>query len=195
MRLTMSKFFWSLAFTLAVVCTAAASTGDAETALRGAVDEVLAVTQTSKGGVAMANKLEPILLRRVCFESMTRRAVGPGWRQFTPGQREEATRLFTKLIIRTYSDKFTPGEQPDIKYLKPSSPGAGKAEIPTSVVYKGSRYTVTYRLEDRGKWLITDILAEGVSLVANYRAQFDALVKKGGAVAVIDSLKQSVGRT
>lgn len=173
----------------------AASTGDAETALRGAVDEVLAVTEKSKGGPAMANKLEPILVRRVCFESMTRRAVGPGWRQFTPAQREEATRLFTKLIIRTYSDKFTPGQQPDIKYLKSSSPGAGKAEIPTSVIYKGSRYTVTYRLEDRGKWLITDILAEGVSLVANYRAQFDALVKKGGAVAVIDSLKQSVGRT
>ncbi len=191
----MIKLLSILGCALFAASAMAASTGDAETALRGAVDEVLAVTEKSKGGPAMANKLEPILVRRVCFESMTRRAVGPGWRQFTPAQREEATRLFTKLIIRTYSDKFTPGQQPDIKYLKSSSPGAGKAEIPTSVIYKGSRYTVTYRLEDRGKWLITDILAEGVSLVANYRAQFDALVKKGGAVAVIDSLKQSVGRT
>jgi phospholipid transport system substrate-binding protein len=50
-------------------------------------------------------------------------------------------------------------------------------------------------MEDRGKWMVTDILAEGVSLVANYRAQFDALVKKGGAGAVIASLKQSVERT
>ena len=191
----MTKILFPLACAILTASALGAATGDAETALRGAVDEVLAVTEKSKGGSAMANKLEPILVRRVCFESMTRRAVGPGWRQFTPAQREEATRLFTKLIIRTYSDKFTPGEQPDIKYLKASSPGAGKAEIPTSVVYKGSRYTVTYRLEDRGKWLITDILAEGVSLVANYRAQFDVLVKKGGAVAVIDSLKQSVGRT
>ena len=191
----MTKILFPLACAILTASALGAATGDAETALRGAVDEVLAVTEKSKGGPAMANKLEPILVRRVCFESMTRRAVGPGWRQFTPAQREEATRLFTKLIIRTYSDKFTPGEQPDIKYLKASSPGAGKAEIPTSVVYKGSRYTVTYRLEDRGKWLITDILAEGVSLVANYRAQFDVLVKKGGAVAVIDSLKQSVGRT
>jgi phospholipid transport system substrate-binding protein len=173
----------------------AGSTADAQTALRTAVDDVLAVTEKSKGGAAMANKLEPILRSRVCFESMTRRAVGPGWRQFTPAQRDEATRLFTKLIIRTYSDKFTPGEQPDVKLLQATSPAAGKVEIPTSVIYKGSRYTVTYRLEDRGKWLITDILAEGVSLVANYRAQFDELVKKGGAVAVIDSLRQSVGRT
>jgi phospholipid transport system substrate-binding protein len=185
----------TMAVLLAVLEASAASTGDAENALRSAVDEVLSVTQKSKGGRAMADQLQPVLIRHVCFESMTRRAVGPGWRQFTPAQQAEATKLFTKLIIRSYSEKFTPGQQPDIKYLKATSPGAGKVEIPTSTVYKGSRYTITYRLENRGKWLVTDILAEGVSFVANYRAQFDELVKKGGAVAVLDSLKQSVSRT
>ena len=182
-----------LASALAVVTRA--SNEDAETALRAAVDQVLTVAQKAKGGSSMADQITPVLLRHVCFESMTRRAVGPGWRQFTPEQKAEATKLFTKLIIRSYSEKFTPGEQPDTKYLKSSSPGAGKVEIPTITVYKGSRYNVTYRMEDRGKWMVTDILAEGVSLVANYRAQFDALVKKGGAGAVIASLKQSVERT
>ena len=182
-----------LASALAVVTRA--SNEDAETALRAAVDQVLTVAQKAKSGSSMADQITPVLLRYVCFESMTRRAVGPGWRQFTPEQKAEATKLFTKLIIRSYSEKFTPGEQPDTKYLKSSSPGAGKVEIPTITVYKGSRYNVTYRMEDRGKWMVTDILAEGVSLVANYRAQFDALVKKGGAVAVIASLKQSVERT
>ena len=182
-----------LASALAVVTRA--SNEDAETALRAAVDQVLTVAQKAKSGSSMADQITPVLLRYVCFELMTRRAVGPGWRQFTPDQKAEATKLFTKLIIRSYSEKFTPGEQPDTKYLKSSSPGAGKVEIPTITVYKGSRYNVTYRMEDRGKWMVTDILAEGVSLVANYRAQFDALVKKGGAVAVIASLKQSVERT
>lgn len=167
----------------------------AESALQSAVNDVLGVTQNSSGGRAMADKLQLILTRHVCFESMTRRAVGPGWRQFNAEQQAEATKLFTKLIIRSYSEKFTPGQQPEIKYLKASSLGAGKVEIPTSTLYKGSRYTITYRMEDRGRWLITDILAEGVSLVANYRAQFDELVKKGGAVAVLDSLKKSVSRT
>ena len=182
-----------LASALAVVTRA--SNEDAETTLRAAVDQVLTVAQKAKSGSSMADQITPVLLRYVCFESMTRRAVGPGWRQFTPDQKAEATKLFTKLIIRSYSEKFTPGEQPDTKFLKSSSPGAGKVEIPTITVYKGSRYNVTYRMEDRGKWMVTDILAEGVSLVANYRAQFDALVKKGGAVAVIASLKQSVERT
>jgi len=180
----------------AVLCAPAfASTEGAETALRAAVGQVLAITEKSKGGPGMADQLQPVLERHVCFESMTRRAVGPGWRQFTPAQQKEATQLFTKIIIRSYSEKFTPGQHPEIKYLRASAPGAGKVEIPTSVVYKGSRYTVTYRLENRGKWLVTDILAEGVSLVANYRAQFDALVKRGGPLAVLDSLKQSAGRS
>jgi phospholipid transport system substrate-binding protein len=191
----MKRAVLTLLLTSALVVLSRASTEDAERALRTTVDQVLAVTNKAKGGRTMAEQLTPILVRHICFESMTRRAVGPGWRQFTPEQKTEATALFTKLIIRSYSEKFTPGEHPEIKYLKATSPGAGKVEIPTTTVYKGNRYNVTYRLEDRGKWLVTDILAEGVSFVANYRAQFDALVKKGGAVAVLESLRQSVART
>jgi len=41
-------------------------------------------------------------------------------------------------------------------------------------------------------WRITDIVIEGVSLIANYRSQFDAQFKKGGAPAVISALSQSV---
>ena len=167
---------------------------DAEATLREGMDEVLAVTEKSQGGRKMADDLEPILVRRICFESMTRRAVGPGWRQFTPAQQQEATKLFTKLIIRSYSNKFTPGEKTEVKYLKGTSPASGKMEIPTTILYKGSRYSIVYRMENRGKWLVTDILAEGVSLIANYRAQFDDLFKKGGVSAVLASLKDSVAR-
>ncbi|MBU3666667.1 MAG: ABC transporter substrate-binding protein [Chthoniobacterales bacterium] len=171
------------------------SIGDAETTLRGYIDEVLAVTKDTKGGRSMADQLQPILERCVNFDAMTRRAVGPGWRQFSAAQQAEATKMFTKLIIRSYSEKFTPGQQPEISFLKPKSPSPDKVEIPTTTIYKGSRYIITYRLENRSKWVVTDILAEGVSLVANYRAQFDELFKKGGAVAVLDSLKASVGNS
>lgn len=172
----------------------AVATDEAEATVRAGLKDVVAVCEKSQGGRAMADKLQPVLEPRVHFESMTRRAVGPGWREFTPEQREEATRLFTKLIIRNYSNKFTPGEEPETKYLKATSPAEGKIEVPTTMLYKGSRYNISYRLEDRGKWLVTDILVEGVSLVANYRAQFDALFKQGGSGAVLESLRESVAR-
>jgi phospholipid transport system substrate-binding protein len=125
---------------------------------------------------------------------MTRRAVGPGWRQFTPSQKNEATKLFTTLIIRTYSSKFTPGQNPEILYKKAATPAPGRVEIPTTLVYQGSKYGVTYRLEETESWKITDVIIEGVSLVANYRTQFDAEFKKGGAEAVISSLTQAVAQ-
>lgn len=184
-----------LTLVLAALSMRDARASDPESSLRAGMDEVLAVAKHSKGGRPMAEKLQPILERRVCFESMTRRAIGPGWRQFSPQQQQEATKLFTKLIIRSYSDKFTPGEEPQINYLKSTSPAPGKVELPTTMLYKGSRYSIVYRMENRGRWLVTDILAEGVSLVANYRAQFDELFKKGGVPAVLDSLKNSVSNT
>lgn len=180
---------------LAAVSFQAFAAGDPESTLREAMQEAVTVANASPGGRALADKLQPLLERRVCFESMTRRAIGPGWREFSPAQQTEATRLFTKLIIRSYSNKFTPGEEPEVKYLKGSSQGPDKIEMPTSMLYKGSRYSIVYRMENRGKWLITDILVEGVSLIANYRAQFNELFKKGGVNAVMDSLKKSVADT
>jgi phospholipid transport system substrate-binding protein len=167
---------------------------EAEQYLRKAVDEVLATSDRASSPSALAEKVRPILQRHISFETMTRRAVGPGWRQFTPDQQKKATQLFTTLVIRTYSSKFTPGERPVMTYQPAVAPAAGRVDVPTKLVYHGSRYTVTYRLEQEGRWKITDVVIEGVSLIANYRTQLDAKFKSGGAPAVISSLEQSVSR-
>jgi phospholipid transport system substrate-binding protein len=62
------------------------------------------------------------------------------------------------------------------------------------MVYKGSHYSVTYRMEQISGWRIADVVIEGVSMIANYRSQLDAQYKKGGAAAVINSLNQSASR-
>ncbi len=162
--------------------------------LQTAVNEVLAVADRSKSAAAFAQSARPVLERHISFETMTRRAVGPGWRSFTPAQQQQATQLFTTLIIRTYTSKFTPGEHPAITYQNAVSPASGRVDVPTNMVYRGSRYNVTYRMEEEAGLRITDVTIEGVSLIANYRSQLDAQFKKGGAAAVISSLTQSVSR-
>lgn len=191
----MNKLFLTALLASLLLPLRTASGADAEATLREGIDEVQAVAERSRGGREMAEELQPILVKRICFESMTRRAVGPGWKQFNSAQQLEATALFTKLIIRSYCNKFTPGEKAVVDYRKPLPLAAGKIELPTVIAYKGSRYNIVYRMENLGEWLVTDILVEGVSLVANYRAQFDELFKKGGAPAVLGSLKQSVARS
>ena len=83
---------------------------------------------------------------------------------------------------------------PEVAYKSVSSPAPGKVEVSTNTLYKGSRYEVVYRLADLpGKgWRITDIVIEGVSMVRNYRDQFDAQFKSGGPRAVLNSLAKTV---
>jgi phospholipid transport system substrate-binding protein len=164
----------------------------AESRLRAALDDVLAVSSRATSPSALATAVGPVLQRHVRFETMTRRAVGVGWRQFTPEQQERATGLFTTLVIRSYSDKFTPGEQPVIQYKTAVLPAPGRVDVPTSLIYKGSHYAVSYRLEEVDDWKIVDVVIEGVSLVGNYRSQFDSIFKQGGVDAVIRCLEQSV---
>ncbi len=168
---------------------------EAQQRLKTAVAEVLAVADRAPNKSVLPNRVRSVLTKHVNFETMTRRAVGPGWRQFTPQQQQQATQLFSTLIIRSYSAKFTPGEHPAITYLNASSPASGRVDVPTRMVYQGSHYNVTYRLERALGWQITDVVIEGVSMIANYRSQLDAQFKKGGASAVISSLNQSLSRT
>jgi len=169
-----------------------AASDTAKARLETAVNEVLDVANRATSTSALAKDLRPVLLKSISFEAMTRRAVGPGWRQFSDAQRKKATELFTTLIIRTYSAKFTPGERPRIEYKSAATPAPGRVEVPTTLLYQGSRYEVVYRMEQSENWRITDIVIEGVSLIANYRTQFDAQFKKGGAGAVLASLTQTL---
>ena len=169
-----------------------ASNEGAENRLKSSVDQVVTTAKQAKDRAALIAKVKPVLENILDFQIMTRRAVGPGWREFNPAQQKEATGLFTTLILRTYTAKFTPGEYPDVIYKTSSSPAPGRVEIPTTAEYKGSRYDVIYRMEDKGGWLITDVVIEGVSLVANYRSQFDAQFKQGGVDAVLNALHRSV---
>jgi len=186
----------SLLIALAVLSpfgNAFASTSDAENFLKKAVGEVVDVAKKSTDSETLAAGVRPILLKTISFDAMTRRAVGPGWRQFTEPERKEAIALFSTLIIRTYSSKFTPGELPDVVYKAATETAPGRVEVATATLYKGSRYEVVYRLEqpDGKGWRVTDVVIEGVSMIANYRGQFDAQFVSGGATAVLGSLKKS----
>ena len=172
---------------------AMASTADAENFLKKSVGEVVDVAKKSSDSASLASGVRPILLKTISFDAMTRRAVGPGWRQFTEAEQKDAIGLFTTLIIRTYSSKFTPGELPDVVYKSAVETAPGRVEVSTTTLYKGSKYEVVYRLEqpDGKGWRVTDVVIEGVSMVANYRSQLDAQFKSGGASAVISSLQKS----
>jgi phospholipid transport system substrate-binding protein len=180
---------------LAPLLSFAANTSEeAQQRLHSAIDEVLALADKAPNRDVLVQRIGPVLEKHISFAAMTRRAIGPGWRQFSGAQQEKATALFSKLVIRSYSSKFTIGEHPEIRYQSATTPAAGRVDVTTTTLYQGHRYNVIYRMEQEESWRTTDVVIEGVSMVANYRSQLDPVFKKGGADAVISSLEQSVAK-
>jgi phospholipid transport system substrate-binding protein len=173
--------------------SAQAAPVSAEVFLKGAVDDTLAVAYAAEGKGTLPERIRPTLERFFSFESLTRRAVGPGWRSFKPEEQKRTIELFSTLIIRTYSERFDPAVRPEISFGPEVQLERGRREVSSTIRYDGSNYNVTYRLEPDGEsWRVFDVIIEGVSMVLNYRSQFESLQNRGGAEAVIRSIEQNL---
>jgi phospholipid transport system substrate-binding protein len=176
-----------------VICHLSFAAGPADPVgqLRNEVDQVLALAYSGQSSETLAERVRPLLEKDFSFDLVTRQAIGPGWRQFTAGDQQKVTDLFSRLVIRIYAARVVGTQRPAITYGKTVSLSPDRCEIPTRVTApSGEPYAVVYRLINlSGGWRIYDVLIEGVSFVANYRAQFDDLVRRGGAAAVIKTLE------
>lgn len=173
------------------VLVASPATDEAQQRLRTALNEALATAERAPDHPTLINSVTPLLEKHVNFAAMTRRAVGPGWRQFDPAQQTKAVALFSKLVTRSYCSKFTIGEKAEVIYKSATAPAAERVDVTTSFIYKGQPYAVVYRMEMENGWRTTDVVVEGVSVVANYRSQLDPIFKKSGVEGVLSSLERS----
>lgn len=178
----------------AFVAVAATPAADPLQVLRDAVDEVLVIVYSGQTRTQPFSALvRPVMEKNFSFDLITRRAVGPGWRQFTPAQQAKTTALFTELVIHAYADRFEAGAQPSITYAAPVELSSNKRELPTTINYAGKKYSVAYRMElVADQWRVCDVIIEGVSMISNYRAQFDPMFQRDGANGIMRSLEEKI---
>ena len=177
-----------------VIChlSFAGATGDPVSQLRSEIDQVLVIAYSGQSNETIVDRVRPLLEKDFSFELVTRQAIGPGWRQFTPGDQQKVTDLFSRLVIRIYAARVVGTQRPKITYGSPVELAPDRREIPSRVTTSTSSdpVAVVYRLIKLPVgWRIYDVLIEGVSFVANYRAQFDEIIQRGGASAVIRTLE------
>ncbi|RQW78044.1 MAG: ABC transporter substrate-binding protein [Geobacter sp.] len=124
------------------------------------------------------------------YEEMARRSLGKHWKERTPAERKEFVQLFTTLLENSYADKIESYNQEKIVYLKESMEG-DHAEVRSKVVTaKRDEYSLDYRLLNKGgKWMVYDVVIEGVSLVSNYRGQFNKIVASQGYPQLVKKLR------
>jgi len=196
MHLDLLRSFLKSALVLLIVgavrLSSAASVDDPGTMLRSSIDEILSIAYSGHGSENLAARVRPSLEKCFAFDLATRQSMGPGWRQFSAAEQRRVTDLFSELLIRTYSARVVGTQRPKIVYGAPVELASDRREIPTRVTTSSSNdpIAVVYRLiKLPAGWHIYDVLIEGVSFVANYRAQFDEIIQKGGAPAVIRTLE------
>jgi phospholipid transport system substrate-binding protein len=124
------------------------------------------------------------------FEEMARRALGPHWNARTPEERSEFVPLFTDLLERSYIGRVESGRGGSVQYLGDSTAG-DEATVRTRIVTaQKTEIPVDYRMHRKdGRWLVYDVNIEGVSLVNNYRSQFNTVIQSNSYAALVTRLR------
>jgi phospholipid transport system substrate-binding protein len=124
------------------------------------------------------------------FTEITRRSLGRHWQAASPAEREELTHLLTALLERAYLGRIEQYSGERIVMAGESVDGE-LATVRTRLVSKGgTEIPVDYRMHRAGdRWLAYDVSVEGVSLVANYRAQFNKIIQSSSAQVLVQRLR------
>ena len=119
-----------------------------------------------------------------------KRALGPHWQGRSQQERDEFVRLFGELLEASYISKIDRYEGEKVRYVGETAEG-DQAVVRTKIVQKqGSEIPVDYRMHQRdGRWLVYDVVIEGVSLVANYRTQFNKIIQTSSYEELVQKLR------
>ncbi len=158
---------------------------DTLTAIRA--DKDLQVGNPAKVKQLIESKLVP----HFDTTRMTALAMGRNWRSATPEQQKQLTEQFQTLLIRTYSNALTNYRDNAMTY-KPlrMNPGDTDVVVRTEVTRPGqAAVQIDYSMEKTGDgWKAYDVVVAGVSLVTNYREEFNDVIKSSGIDGLIKAL-------
>jgi len=136
-------------------------------------------------------KVREAVLQRFSFEEMAKRSLGRHWPERTPEEQQEFLQLFTDLLENSYIDKIERSEgKENVNYIEETIED-DNASVRTAIVQKGDQnIDVEYRLLKRnGDWQVYDVVIERVSLVNNYRTQFNKILLQESYEALIKKMK------
>ena len=149
-----------------------------------------------RGKAALKKRREKIsiLANRIFdFRKVSMLALGRNIRKFTKKEFEEFSSLFTKILENTYVAKIETYSDAKIKFDRERLLTPKKAIVDTIVTYNGKEIPITYRFYKKGNvWLGYDVLVEGISLIKNYRTQFNDLLAREKPSEVIKLVRQKL---
>jgi len=171
------------------------SAGPPTEQLRGSIDRVVAILNDPalKGPARTTERRDAIrrvLEEAIDFDDSAQRALGPHWRARSEAERKEFTALFRQLVEYSYILRIEPYAGEPVVYTGESIEG-DHATVRTKILTRrAGDLPIEYRMQQAGaRWLVYDVAIEGVSLVANYRSQFNTIIQTSSYPELIARIK------
>ena len=184
-----------VALTGVLSVTSAAAAGPPTEQLRGSIDSVLKILSDAelKKEAKVAERrraIRTVAAEIFDFGEISRRTLAAHWQARAPAERHEFVALFGDLLENAYISKIEGYTGEKIVYTGEALDG-GLAVVKTRIVTKqGTEIPVDYRMLQQGeRWRAYDVNIEGISLVSNYRAQFNTIITRSGYPDLVAKLK------
>ncbi len=182
---------------------AATPGGDPMAVAKDVIDQAIAVFRDKElSDAERMKRLRAIAEAHIDFADMARSAVGYHWRSLTPEQQAEFVPLFTKFIedvvlsrIESYSVRKIQSEiaTTAITFTREEFTGSGEAQVYSTVVVQDrpNPLKVDYQMHQKeGRWMIYDISVDAISVIANYRNQFNRVINNQGYDKLVSILRE-----
>jgi phospholipid transport system substrate-binding protein len=163
--------------------------------VRGEVNKVLEVLRNkSLKEEVKREKLRVIYGEMFDQEELSKWCLGPNWKKLSEAQRQEFLPLFQQVLEKTYGDRILAYSDEKIVFDKEVPIAKNRVEVKTRAVTKSKEIPMHYRVfqDKSGTWKVYDVVVENVSLVMNYRSQFNEILAKGTPDELLEILRKKV---
>jgi len=161
-------------------------------------DQVLAVlADRDQSKEARREKVKAIVLQNVDFDTLSRLVLARNWNQFSPQQQQEFEREFQNHLATTYGRRLDDYHNEKVAIVGDRKEPNGDWTVQTKILRGGGSndISVDYRLrQSNGQWKMIDFIIEQVSLVANFRSQFQEIVSSGGPEHLLQVLREKTAK-
>jgi phospholipid transport system substrate-binding protein len=159
--------------------------------LRQYTDRVVGILQSpGLSPAARRTAVRDLALEVFDVAESAQRALGPHWQRRTPAEREEFVKLFRDLLEQTYVSRIDEYGGERVRYVGEQTDGDSAIVRARIVTRNGTEVPVESRMLHKGdRWLIYDVVVENVSLIANYRSQFDRIIRSSSYEELVKRLK------
>ena len=162
------------------------------------VDKVLEVLRDPKLKAESAKEIKKERLRNIyngMFDQveLSRRTLAQNWNNLNLAQREEFVNLFRQILEKAYIDKILAYVNEKVVFDREVQISGTQAEIQTTIITSSKKIPVFYRVILKGsEWKVYDVVIENVSLISNYRTQFNEILAKNTPDQMLEILREKV---